>query len=176
MYFTESIEIKEVTFRGLDGNNFICDIEWEKPKREKRLVEVDGTSVLKTVTCYSIDKDVKIKLDTSNSNLLEKVSLLRNRDIIYIKFRIPKNSYRYKTDDWEIIDVLDDLNLLEYSEQYCLIKGDIPKRERIIQPRRKTKDKKSSKKDIKIAELEEENAQLKSQIQLLQKQLQDSKS
>ncbi len=176
MYFKETIEIKEVTFRGFDGNNFICDIEWEKPKREKRLVEVDGTSVLKTVTCYSEDKDVKIKMDTSNPNLLEKVRELKNRDIIYIQFRIPKNSYRYKTEDWEILDVLDDLDLLEISEQNCLIKGDIPKRERIIQPRRKTKDKNPSKKDIKIAKLEEENTQLKSQIQLLQKQLQDSKS
>lgn len=169
MTFIEIKESREITFKGLENNYLICDIEWAKAKRVKRMVDVDGELKLKTVTDHPLEKGAKIKLDISNPELLEKANLLVDGDIITISYRIPANVDQYDTDTWEIIDILDDIDLLEISNKHCLIPDEIPKKENKIQPKRTAK--KKNKKDIKIAELEQENAQLRLRIQVLEQQL-----
>lgn len=178
--FREFIERRQVKFKGLEGDCLICDIEWAKPKRVKRIMEVDGNQVFKTVTERLISKNARIKLDINNHKLLEKIKSLKKNKKIYIEARIPANIDRQDTVKWELQNILDEIDLLELSNKNCLIQCEIPSRDELKEKNASYKPKKKSKKDIKIAELEEkaikleeENSQLKLQFQLLQKQLQD---
>ena len=47
MTFKEVKEIRKVTFRKLEGDYFVCDIEWQKAKRVKRRVNINGKLELK---------------------------------------------------------------------------------------------------------------------------------
>ncbi len=172
MNMIEKNEIKEIIFKGIDEENLICDFELEEAQMVKRLVEEKGQTKIKKKKRHPVAENARIKLDTTNKELLEKTKLLVNGDVVYIKVIMPKGTDFYNTDDCLIMDILDDIDLLEIRNQNCLITRNVPKKEDKIQPRRST-TKKVSKKDKRIAELEEENSELRSQIQILQKQLQN---
>lgn len=167
---TDIINRKEITFKGLEGENLICDFEWRKPQMVKMLVEKDGHIVPKRKKIHFVEENAKIKMDTSNKELLEKANMLVNRDIVNMYFYIPKSANYYDTDKWIILDLSDEIDLLEISNQNCLIKCDVPEKEAIIEPKRKAtkKTNRVSKKDKRIAELEEEIAMLKLQLQKFQ--------
>lgn len=162
MIFKEIKQIRKVTFRKLEGDYFVCDIEWQKAKRVKRRVNINGKLELKLVTDHPVTKNAKIKLDVANTKLLEKANMLINRDIIYISYNIPACVEEYDIDKWTIVDILDEIDLLEINNRNALFQCKVPVKEKLIQPTRK---KTKSKKDIKINELEEENAELRLQIQ-----------
>lgn len=170
MTFVAIIDRKEITFKGLEGANLICDFEWEKPTWEKVLVEEEGKEVIKRRKVPHTEENAKIKIDTRNRELLEKANMLIDGDIVNMYIYIPKNANYRDTDKWLIVDLSDEIDLLEMSNQSCLIKCDVPEKKAIIEPKRKAtkKTNKVSKKNKRIAELEEENAQLKLQIQILQ--------
>lgn len=167
---TDTIDRKEITFRSLEGANLICDFEWQKPTWEKVLVEEEGKEVIKRRKVPHTEENAKIKIDTRNRELLEKANMLIDGDIVNMYIYIPKNANYRDTDKWLIVDLSDEIDLLEMSNQSCLIKCDVPEKKAIIEPKRKAtkKTNKVSKKNKRIAELEEENAQLKLQIQILQ--------
>lgn len=167
---TDTIDRKEITFRSLEGANLICDFEWQKPTWEKVLVEEEGKEVIKRRKVPHTEENAKIKIDTRNRELLEKANMLIDGDIVNMYIYIPKNANYRDTDKWLIVDLSDEIDLLGMSNQSCLIKCDVPEKKAIIEPKRKAtkKTNKVSKKNKRIAELEEENAQLKLQIQILQ--------
>lgn len=167
---TDIIDRKEITFRGLEGENLICDFEWEKPRMVKMLVEEEGKIVVKRKKQHFTAENVKIKIDTTNKELLEKATILVDGDIVNMYFHIPKNANYYDTDSWLIVELSDEIDLLEKNNQNCLIKCDVPKKEAIIEPKRKStkKTNRISKKDKIIAELKEEIAILTSQLQKFQ--------
>lgn len=167
---TDTIDRKEITFKSLEGANLICDFEWQKPTWEKVLVEEEGKEVIKRRKVPHIEENAKIKIDTRNRELLEKANMLVDGDIVNMYFYIPKSANYRDTDKWLIVDLSDEIDLLEKSNKSCLIKCHVPEKEAIIEPKRKAtkKTNKVSKKNKRIAELEEENAQLKLQIQILQ--------
>lgn len=167
---TDTIDRKEITFRSLEGANLICDFEWQKPTWEKVLVEEEGKEVIKRRKVPHTEENAKIKIDTRNRELLEKANMLIDGDIVNMYIYIPKNANYRDTNKWLIVDLSDEIDLLEKSNNNSLIKCDVPQKEAIIEPKRKAtkKTNKVSKKNKRIAELEEENAQLKLQIQILQ--------
>ena len=166
----DTIDRKEITFKGLEGANLICDFEWQKPTWEKVLVEEEGKEVIKRRKVPHEEKNVKIKMDTTNKELLEKANMLIDDDIVNMYFYIPKSANYRDTDKWLIVDLSDEIDLLEMSNQNCLIECDVPQKEAIIETKRKDtkKTNKVSKKDKRIAELEEENAMLRLQLQKFQ--------
>lgn len=166
----DTIDRKEITFKSLEGANLICDFEWQKPTWEKVLVEEEGKEVIKRRKVPHTEENAKIKIDTRNRELLEKANMLIDGDIVNMYIYIPKNANYRDTDKWLIVDLSDEIDLLEKSNKSCLIKCHVPEKEAIIEPKRKAtkKTNKVSKKNKRIAELEEENAQLKLQIQILQ--------
>lgn len=170
MGFTQIIDRKEITVKGLEGANLICDFEWEKPRMVKMLVEEEGKTVIRKRKHHFTAENVKIKMDTSNKELLEKANMLVKEDKVYMYFYIPKNANYRDTDKWLIVDLSDEIDLLEMSNQNCLIKCDVPEKKAIIEPKRKAtkKTNRVSKEDKRIAELEEEIAMLKLQLQKFQ--------
>ena len=167
---TDIIDRKEITFKGLEGANLICDFKWQEPTWEKVLVEEEGKEVIKRRKVPHTEENAKIKIDTRNRELLEKANMLVDGDIVNMYFYIPKNANYRDTDKWLIVDLSDEIDLLEKSNKSCLIKCDVPKKEALIEPKRKAtkKTNKVSKKDKRIAELEEENANLRLQLQKFQ--------
>lgn len=172
MGFTQIIDRKKITAKGLEGQNLICDVELEKPKMLPTLVEEGGRTVIRRRKHTFIKENAKIKMDTTNKELLEKANMLVDGDIVDMYFHIPKNADYYDTDKWLIVELSDEIDLLEKSNQNCLLKCDVPEKEAIIEPKRKAtkktnkvsnKDKKIAELEKKITELEKENAQLKSQ-------------
>lgn len=170
MVITQIIEKKEITFRGLEGEKLICNFEWEKPRMVNMLVEEEGKIVMRKRKKYFTAENVKIKMNTTNKELLEKANMLVEEDKVYMYFYVPKNVDFYDTDKWLILDLSDEIDLLEISNQNCLMTCDVPEKENIIEPKRKStkKTNKVSKKDKKIAELEEENTMLRLQLQMFQ--------
>ncbi len=167
---TDTIDRKEITFKSLEGANLICDFEWQKPTWEKVLVEEEGKEVIKRRKVPHTEKNAKIKMDTSNKELVEKANMLVDGDIVNMYIYIPKNANYRDTDKWLVVDLSDEIDLLEISNQNCLIKCDVPEKEAIIEPKRKAtkKTNRASKKDKRIAELEEEIAMLKLQLKKFQ--------
>lgn len=167
---TDTIDRKEITFRSLEGANLICDFEWQKPTWEKVLVEEEGKEVIKRRKVPHIEENAKIKIDTTNKELLEKANMLVDKDIVNMYIYIPKNANYRDTNKWLIVDLSDEIDLLEKSNKSCLIKCDVPKKEALIEPKRKAtkKTNKVSKKDKRIAELEEEITMLRLQLQKFQ--------
>lgn len=170
MTFSKIIDTKEITVKGVEGANLICDFEWEKPKMLPTLIEEEGKTVIRKRKHRFPAKNKKIKMDTTNKELLEKANMLVDGDIVNMYFYIPKDVDYRDTDKWIILDLSDEIDLLEKSNQNCLIKCDVPEKEAIIEPKRKPtkKTNKVSKNDKRIAELEEENAMLRLQLQMLQ--------
>ena len=166
----DTIDRKEITFKSLEGANLICDFEWQKPTWEKVLVKEEGKEVIKRRKVPHIEENAKIKIDTRNRELLEKANMLVDEDIVNMYIYIPKNANYRDTNKWLIVDLSDEIDLLEKSNQNCLIKCDVPEKKAIIEPKRKAtkKTNKVSKKDKRIAELEEENAMLRLQLQKFQ--------
>lgn len=167
---TDVIDKKEITFKSLEGANLICDFEWEKPKMLPTLIEEGGQTVIRKRKHHFTAENVKIKMDTNNKELIEKANMLVKEDKVYMCFHIPKNANYRDTDKWLIVDLSDEIDLLEMSNQNCLIECDVPQKEAIIEPKRKAtkKTNKVLKKDKRIAELEEENAMLRLQLQKFQ--------
>lgn len=167
---TDTIDRKEIIFKGLEGENLICDFEWQKPKMLPTLVEEEGKTVIRKRKHYFVEKNAKIKMDTTNKELLEKANMLVDGDTVNMYFYIPKNANYRDTDKWLIVDLYDEIDLLEMSNQNCLIECDVPQKEAIIEPKRKAtkKTNRVSKEDKRIAELEEEIAKLKLQLQKFQ--------
>lgn len=167
---TDTIDRKEITFKSLEGANLICDFEWQKPKMLPTLIEEGGQTVIRKRKHHFTAENVKIKMDTNNKELIEKANMLVKEDKVYMCFHIPKNANYRDTDKWLIVDLSDEIDLLEMSNQNCLIKCDVPEKEALIEPKRKStkKTNKVSKNDKRIAELEEENAMLRLQLQMLQ--------
>lgn len=167
---TDTIDRKEITFKSLEGANLICDFEWQKPTWEKVLVEEGGKEVIKRRKVPHIEENAKIKIDTRNRELLGKANMLVDGDIVNMYIYIPKNANYRDIEKWLIVDISDEIDLLEKSNQNCLIKCDVPEKKAIIEPKRKAtkKTNKVSKKDKRIAELEEENAMLRLQLQKFQ--------
>lgn len=170
MTFVAIIDRKEITFKGLEGANLICDFEWEKPKMLPTPVEEGGRIVIRRRKHYFPANNVKIKMDTSNKELVEKANMLVDGDIVNMYIYIPKNANYRDTDKWLIVALSDEIDLLEMSNQNCLIKCDVPEKKALIEPKRKAtkKTNRVSKKDKRIAELEEENAMLRLQLQQFQ--------
>lgn len=169
MGFTKIIDRKEITVKGVEGANLICDFEWEEPRMVKMLVEEKGQTVIRKRKHHFTAENVKIKMDTTNKELLEKANMLVDGDIVDMYFHIPKNANYRDTDKWLIVDLSDEIDLLEKNNQNCLLKCDVPQKEAIIEPKRKaTKKTKKISKDKRIAELEEENANLRLQLQKFQ--------
>lgn len=179
--FIGMTSIREVTIKGIEGDHLFVDIKVCNPYFERRIEIIDGEEKLVKRKNNGISENNPILLDISNANLLEKVNLLEEGDIVYLKYHIEEGVDSYNTEKWKLLDILDDIDMLELSNENCLFTQPIPERKSIIQPRRKgknktnSKEKKLSKKDKEIAELNEkvvvlegENAQLKSQLQLLQ--------
>lgn len=164
------IDRKEIIFRGLEGANLICDFEWEKPKMLPTLIEEGGQTVIRKRKHHFIEENAKIKIDTTNKELLEKANMLVDGDIVNMYFYIPKNANYRDTHKWLIVDLSDEIDLLEMSNQNCLIKCDVPEKEALIEPKRKgtKKTNKVSKKNKRIAELEEEIAMLRLELQKFQ--------
>lgn len=132
---------RHVPFKGLEGDYFICDIEWEKASKVKKWEEVNGKMKLKSVTHHPIDKDVRLKLDTTNSKLLEKIDTFAKGEVVRISYRV-YGRREYEIDTWEIIDVLDEIDLAELSNQNCLITTDVEVvRKRVEEKRAKDKTK-----------------------------------
>lgn len=163
----------EVTFKKIEGDNLIVDIKVCEPYFRKCLELVDGEEKIVRRKFNGIVENNIIFLDKSNSLLLEKVNQLKEGDIVYLEYHIKKGVDSYNTENWQLLNILDEIDMIELSNKNCLFTQPVPERENIIQPRRISKNKKTSKKDIKIATLEEENAQLKLQVQLFQKQLEE---
>ena len=170
MTFTKILDKKEITFKSLEGANLICDFEWEKPKMLPTLIEEEGQTVIRKRKHHFTAENVKIKMDTTNKELLEKANMLVDGDIVNMYFYIPKNVDYRDTDKWIIVELSDEIDLLEKSNQNCLIKCNVPEKEALIEPKRKgtKKTNKVSKKDKIIAELKEENAMLRLQLQKFQ--------
>lgn len=174
MGFTQIIDKKEITIKGVEEENLICDFEWEKPKMLPTPVEEGGRIVIRRRKHYFSANNVKIKMDTSNKELIEKANMLVDGDIVNMSFHIPQNANYYDTDKWLILDLSDEIDLLEISNRNCLMTCDVPEKENIIEPKRKVTKKvnRVSKKDKRIAELEEENTQLKEENAQLKLQIQ----
>jgi hypothetical protein len=164
MSYIEFNETREVKFRRLEGEYFVCDFEWQKAKKVKKIVNVNGKNEIKNVTYHPVEKEAKIKLDINNQQLKEKAILLKKGDIISICYRISAWVDEYDISKWKIIDILDEIDLLEISNKHALIKCQVPMKESLIQP----KQRKFSKND-RIEELEEENRKLKLEIENLKK-------
>lgn len=185
--FIGMINISEVTIKGIERNHLFVDIKVCEPFFEKRIEIIDGEEKVVKRKNNGISENNPILVDKSNTNLLKKVNLLEEGDIVYLKYHIEKDVEINNTENWNLLDILDDIDIMELNNRNTLIPIEIPKRERIIQPRKtvtketKSKAKKISKKDIqivelkqKVAELEGENAQLKSKLQLSQKQAEEN--
>ena len=71
MTFTKILDKKEITFKSLEGANLICDFEWEKPKMLPTLIEEEGQTVIRKRKHHFTAENVKIKMDTTNKELLE---------------------------------------------------------------------------------------------------------
>lgn len=168
--FTDIIDRKEITFKGLEGANLICDFEWRKTETHKWYEKVNGKLVRRQKTIPPLIREEKIKLDITNKKLIEKANMLVDKDIVNMYIYIPKNANYRDTNKWLIVDLSDEIDLLEKSNQNCLIKCDVPEKEAIIEPKRKaTKGrKKVSEKDKMIAELKEKIAMLELQLQKFQ--------
>lgn len=161
MLFREINEIREVTFKGLEDNYFICEIILGSP-RTRRINNV-------RVTQKYGEANAKLKIPENNIELLSKVKAIRKNRKVIIRYRIPKGVSYYARDclGWELIDILDEIDLLELSNKKTLIPSEIPKRE--------NKVKKKSSKDIIIEERDRRIAELEEQIQMLQEKLQNIK-
>lgn len=171
----EIIFKRYVTYKGLENNELICDIEWTKPRKEKMYVFENGKKKLKTKTIYDKDNDVRIKLDENNKfSIIEKLKIIPYKDKILIKYRM-NNADRRKTENWHLLEVFNQLDLWKTSNEKTLIYCREP--QKLINKyetnfkqktkRKNTKDVIIAEKDKRINELEVENAQLRLQIQKL---------
>lgn len=176
--FIETTALYESKIKRIERDHLIADIQVEKPYTLKGYRIVDGTKKRATKKFNGIEENVIVYFDGNNCNFSEKVKKLKEEDIIFLKYHIPVGVERNNPNEWQILDILDDIDLLEEENKNVLFGGETIAKDQIIQPRRKetkSKEKKLNKKDIEIANLKEkvvvlegENAQLKSQLQLLQ--------
>ena len=158
---------KSVFKETIDGY-IICDVYMGGAQYVNVPSELVLTLGKKRIKQYYGEEDAKIKLDTNNVKLIEKVKKLKSNQKFYVEVSYPISGGRYNIDRWKVIEIYD--TLPEPKKNYLFSSTELPnpKVKKVSE-----KPKKQYKKDIKIAELEEENARLKSQVQLLQKQLEE---
>lgn len=172
-----TVDWKAVFKKAID-NYIICDVIMGNS--QYITVPVELRSVLNKTKIKQThgEPDAKLKVDTNNIKLMEKVKKLKSKQKIYIRVNYPRRGGYFDTDTWKVIEIFDDKDLLEMSNKNCLFPNETPQNDKLQEALKKPK--KQYKKDIRITELEEkifvleeEKAQLKSQLELLQKQIKD---
>lgn len=166
-------QIYNIFFKGVEDGYLICDIEWSAP--EKRKIKVGDKR--KTITSRDETIDAKIKLDTNNTKLLEKLKNFKKGENLELEVLVPAFGHTRDIDVFEVNDVLDIVDQLKRRNKNCLIERPIPTQEQIEKIKRKRKSKRTAttEKNQKINELELENSMLNLQIQELVKQIQELK-
>lgn len=139
MGFVDIHDIKKVSFKKLENNHIICDLEWYKPKKIKEWVESEKK--FKMVTFHPMELDSELKLDMSNPKLLEKVKELSPKDEVYVRYLVPKGVDVYNFKEWIVVDIFDEIDLLEYKikiqNKNCLFS--IPSEEEQLEQKLKAK-------------------------------------
>ena len=169
----DNIEENKITFcnfRGLipatfknRGDDFIvCNIEVFPPTYESYLKEING--VLKAgrwKVTHEIE-DCILRIDTSDSQILEKIERLKSNQQIHIFIEIPKGTNYMDLKHWGILGLYDDIDMIERSNKYALFSAQVPKREN------NSKKKRTYKKDLEIAKLQKQILELKQQLKQYQ--------
>lgn len=169
----DNIEENKITFcnfRGLipatfknRGDDFIvCNIEVFPPTYESYLKEING--VLKAgrwKVTHEIE-DCILRIDTSDSKILEKIERLKSNQQIHIFIEIPKGTNYMDLKHWGILGLYDDIDMIERSNKYALFSAQVPKREN------NSKKKRTYKKDLEIAKLQKQILELKQQLKQYQ--------
>lgn len=158
----------KAVFKETIDDYIICDVYMGGAQYVNVPSELVLTLGKKRIKQYYGEEDAKIKLDTNNAKLIEKVKKLKSNQKFYVEVSYPRSGGYYNVDTWKVVEIYDTLPETKRSYLFPSTQLSKPKVQELSE-----KTKKQYKKDIKIAELEEENARLKSQVQLLQKQLEE---
>lgn len=172
-----TIDWRAVFKKAID-NYIICDVIMGNSRYITVPAELRSVLNKSRIKQTPGEADAKLKVDTNNIKLMEKVKKLKSKQKIHIRVKYPRRGGYFNINTWEVIEIFDDNDLLELSNKTGLFPSEIPQ---IYRPQETLeKPKKQYKKDIEIAELKEkvvelekENAQLKSQLQLAIQLLQD---
>ncbi len=162
--------INNIVYKGIEDGYLICDIEWSAPRRQRIFIG----DKRKMVTVRDETIDAKIKLDTNNIKLLEKLRNFKKGEKLELEVLAPAFGHARDIDIFEVNDVLDIIDQLKRSNKHCLIKTPIPTKEEIGKLKGRRKNTTIAEKNKRITELELENVKLKSRIQELEHQLQQN--
>ena len=157
----EIVHIFHAVFKKREEDYIICDVIMQDADVKKRKHRYG-------------ERNVKLRLDTTNPTLLEKAEVLRHKCKFHIVVKYPNIAGAfYDLSIWEVIDLLDDEDMLirENNGNHLI---PVPKMERVSYFNPKGLNKKYSDKDIKISELLEDNFCLKEEKQELESYLQNA--
>lgn len=173
-YLFDTIDTKEIKFKSIEGDFFIFDIEIYPPEWRKIKEIINGEEKIVRRKIPRIIENAKVKLGENKAEIIKKVNTFNKHDIMYLRYCIPKGGDNWAPETWKLLNVWNEEDRWEYNYKYQNTLFDdefIPRYKNKI-----TKTTKApSKKDLRIKNLENENANLKLQIQELQQQLQNIK-
>lgn len=124
---------KTVLFKGIEGNYLICDLVWEP--YTKRALMLDGK--WKSKNFAPRHNDQKVKIQESNSKLIEKINALPKKKyvkLLYIFEWQPFSNMEADEYNLDIVTLIDVFTLDEWEERESRIKdeelkkllGDVP--------------------------------------------------
>lgn len=120
----------KAVFKKRIDNYIICDVIMGGSKYvtvPKELRETVGKSRIKQTHG---EGNAKLKLDTNNVKLMEKVKRLKRNQKIYIRVIYPRVGGYFHTDTWKVIEIFDEYDVLEMSNRNCLFSSEIPQKEK----------------------------------------------